>query len=197
VKEIAMKRTLSVALAALATFAALTVLSAFAGLAPAQAAKMQPTGAKKIQQPAPPKVTGVKVLEFGIYTSTVTSREKSPTVADGIKDRATDFKLVRKSTLVDARLGTSIGMKYVLLGAPKGASVTIEVAVRHPAMVNPETRETMTRSSATFERVIGEPEHALWSFDTQAGLVPGEYVIELFFDGKPLAQKEFRVTVRR
>lgn len=192
-----MKRTLSVALAALTTFAALTLI-AFVGLAPApaQAAKAQPAGVKKTQ-PALPKVTGIKVLEFGVYTSTVTSREKSPAIADGIKDRASDFKLVRKSTLVDARLGTSIGLQYVLKGSPKGAAVSIEVAVSHPAMVNPETRESMTRSSATFERVIGEPEHALWSFDTPEGLVPGEYVIELVHEGKVLAQKAFRVRIRR
>ncbi|MBU1229089.1 MAG: DUF3859 domain-containing protein [Proteobacteria bacterium] len=174
---------------------ALAALLALALAAPAGAAKAQ----RKAQaaQPAPPKVTGIKVLEFGIYTSTVQSREKSPTIADGIKDRARDFKLVRKSTLVDARLGTSIGMKYVLRGAPKGASVPIEVAVRHPEMVNPETREAMTRSTATFERVIGQPEHAVWSFDTPEGLVPGEYVIELLFEGQVMVQKEFRVAVRR
>ncbi|MBA4357401.1 MAG: DUF3859 domain-containing protein [Humidesulfovibrio sp.] len=192
----------------------LAALCALALLGTAQAAPTQPEGiqAEGIQttgiktagvkkakpaKPVPVKVTGVKVLEFGVYTSTVQGREKAPTIADGIKDRARDFKLVRKSTLVTASLGTSIGLKYVLLGAPKGSPVTLEVAVRHPAMVNPDTKESMTRSTAQFERVIGEPEHAVWSFDTPAGLIPGEYVIELLFEGRLLAQKEFRVTVRR
>jgi len=187
-----MRWTIRLLLAALVALA----LSGPAQAAQVQAEQTQVKGMKKAK-PAPVKVTGVKVLEFGVYTSTVTSREQSPAVADGIKDRARDFKLVRKSTLVEARLGTSIGLKYELKGTPKGTPVTIEVAVRHPAMVNPETKETMTRSSATFERVIGEPEHAVWSFDTPAGLVPGEYVIELIYEGRSLVQKEFRVTVRR
>ncbi len=188
-----MKRTLSLALAALIT------LVAVAGLTPAnpaQAAKAKQAAAKNTE-PAAAKITGAKVLEFGVYTSTVISREKSPTIADGIKDRARDFKLVRKSTLVDARLGTGIGMTYVLLGTPKGGNVSIEVAVSHPAMVNPETKQSMTRSSAVFERVLGQPEHAVWSFDTPEGLVPGEYVIELVSEGRVLAQKTFRVKVRK
>ncbi|MDQ7836512.1 MAG: DUF3859 domain-containing protein [Humidesulfovibrio sp.] len=176
-----MKRTLLLALAA---------LLAIAGLA-------APAYAKAKQAAAPqPKVTAVKVLEFGVYTSTVEKRENSPTIADGIKDRAKDFKLVRKSTLVDASLGIGIGMKYVLRGTPKGAAVNIDVVVRHPRMVNPDTGEAMTESSASFERVIGTPEYAVWSFDTPEGLVPGEYVIELALEGKVLASKVFRVKVR-
>ena len=170
----------------------LAALCALVLIGPAQAAPR----AKKAEPP-PVKVTGARVLEFGTYTSTVEHREKSPAVADGIKDRATDFRLVRKSTLVAASLGTGIGLSYMLLGTPKGASVTLEVSVSHPAMLNLETRETMTRSSASYERVLGEPAHAVWSFDTQAGLVPGEYVIELMYEGRVLAKKEFRVTVRR
>ncbi|MBU1039894.1 MAG: DUF3859 domain-containing protein [Proteobacteria bacterium] len=191
-----MKQTLSLTLFTLAALLGLAALLALAPVVPASAAKVRPASAKKA---AAPKITitGVKVLEFGVYTSTVTKREKVASVVDGIKDRATDFKLVRKSTLVDAGLGTGIGMKYVLRGSPKGAAVNIDVVVRHPAMVNPETKETMTQSTATFERVIGQGEYAVWSFDIPADLVPGEYVIELVYEGKVLAQKVFRVKIRK
>ena len=189
-----MKRISLLALAAV-TLAAALAFSAACPVAPASAAQSARAKAKKTE-PAAPKVTGVKVLEFGIYTSTVVQRIHASSVADGIKDRATDFKLVRKSTLVDARLGTSIGMKYILRGTPKDGRVTIEVGVLHPPMVNPQTHETMTRSSAHFERVIGQPEHAVWSFDTQADLVPGDYTIEIVSEGKVLAQKVFRVRIR-
>jgi len=183
-----MKRTLSLALMALAA------LLALAPVARAGAAKAQPAGVGKAAS-ALATVTGAKVPEFGVYTSTVTSREKSSAVADGIKDRAKDFRLVRRSTLVVARLGTGIGFKYVLQGSPEGAAVNIEMAVRHPAIVNPETREPMTISRATFERVIGQGAHAVWSFDTPEDLVPGEYVIDISFEGKMLAHKAFRVTI--
>ncbi|PKN07275.1 MAG: hypothetical protein CVU73_13560 [Deltaproteobacteria bacterium HGW-Deltaproteobacteria-8] len=187
-----MKRTLLLALAALVVLAGFAVTQP----APAQAAKGK-TAALKAAEAAKPKITGIKVLGFGVYTSTVEKREKSATVADGIKDRARDFKLVRKSTLVDARLGTSIGMTYVLRGTPKGAAVNLEVVVNHPAVVNPTTKEAMTRSSATFERILGQPEHSVWSFDAPEDLVPGEYVIELVSEGKVLAHKVFLVKVKK
>lgn len=179
-----MKRTLLLALAA-----CLMLALAAPALAKAKVAKT-PVAEQT-------KVTGAKVLEFGVYTSAVEKREKASTVADGIKDHARDFKLVRKSTLVDASQGTGIGMAYVLRGTPKGAAVSIEVAVTHPPVVNPETKESSTRSSATYERVIGQREHAVWSFDTPEDLVPGEYVIELVFEGRVLASKAFRVKIRK
>jgi len=141
-------------------------------------------------------VTGVRVLAFGVFTSIVRRREKSVAIADGIKDTAEDFKLLRQGARVEAAQGQGIGLRYVLTGAPKGAMVLVDVAVRHPQMVNPDTQMTMTRSTAQFERTIGQVEHTVWSFDTPAGLVPGEYVIELHYEGRLLAHKAFWVTVK-
>lgn len=143
------------------------------------------------------RITSAKVLEFGVFSSTVTKREKLATVADGIRDDARDFKLLRRGARVEAELGTGFGLRYVLAGAPKGAAVLVDVVVRHPEMVNPDTQLPMTHSTASYERRIGAVEHSLWSFDTPAGLVPGEYVIEILHQGRSLARQAFQVTVRK
>jgi len=143
------------------------------------------------------KVTGAKVLDYGVFSSTVTKREKLTTVADGIRDAAKDFKLLRRGARVEAELGTGFGLRYVLAGAPKGAAVLVDVVVRHPEMVNPDTQLPMTHSTAQYERRIGAVEHTVWSFDTPAGLVPGEYVIEILHQGRSLARQAFQVTVKK
>ena len=129
------------------------------------------------------KIAGAKVLAFGVFSSVVVRREKVLTVADGIKDKAKDFKLLRRGAKAEAALGEGVGLRYVIEGAPKGAAVLIDVVVRHPQLVNPDTQQPMTHSTAQFERRIGAVEHSVWSFDTQADLVPGEYVVELLHTG--------------
>lgn len=142
-------------------------------------------------------VSGARIMDFGEFSSNVESRSHSPAVADGIKDRARDFALVKRGALLEARLGSGIGIRYRLLGAPRGASVLLDVVVRHPAMISPDTRQPMTHSEARYERSIGQVAHSVWSFDTPASLLPGDYAIELWYNGRQLARQTFKVTVRK
>jgi hypothetical protein len=184
-----MKRALALALALCAG------LGWLIPAAPAQAAKAKQAAVRKAT-PAPAKITGAKVLEFGVYAAADT-RDKPPAMAGAARDSAREFRLVRKSTLVDARLGTGIGLLYELKGSPQGAAVNIEVAWSHPAGANLSAGQSTTYSTASVGRVIGQAGQALWTFDTPEGLVPGEYVLEILSEGKPLARKAFLVKVRR
>lgn len=168
------------------------LLEAAAGTSPASAG--QGTGG----QPAAAEVlvSGARILDFGEFSSNVERRERSSAVADGIKDRARDFALVKRGAMQEARLGSGIGIRYQVLGAPRGAKVLLDVVVRHPAIVNPATRQPMTQSTAQYERSIGEVAHSVWSFDTQADLLPGDYAIELWHRGRMLARQAFRVRVK-
>jgi len=155
-------------------------------------------GAKQAAgQTVEPKVTGLKVLAVGVFTSTLERREHSASVADGIRDVAKDFKLLKRGAVVEAELGTGIGLSYRLTGAPKGAKVVVDLAVRHPQMVNPDTQLPMTMSTAQFERTIGAVEHSMWNFDTPGSLAPGEYVLEIMFRDRLLARQVFQVTVKK
>lgn len=142
------------------------------------------------------RVTGAKVLAFGVFSSEVESRDFSPGIADGIRDQARGFTLVQRGATVEAALETGIGLRYQLTGSPKGAVAVVDVVVRHPAIVNPDTQLPMTHSTTQYERVIGAVEHSVWSFDTPGDLVPGEYVIEILHRGKVLARQTFQVTVK-
>ena len=142
------------------------------------------------------RVTGAKVLAVGVFTSAVESRSFSPSIADGIRDHARDFELVRRGSTVTVGLETGIGLRYQLAGSPKGAVVVVDVVVRHPKIINPDTQLPMTHSTTQYERVIGDVAHSVWSFDTPGDLVSGEYVIELLHRGRLLARQAFQVTVK-
>lgn len=189
----------------LSCFAAAFLFCSFDAARPVLAAQGAGAAADAVSGSAPtgtaaaakaPRVTGAKVLAVGLFASTVESRSLTPNVADGIRDQARDFTLLKRGAAQEARLETGIGLRYQLTGEPKGAEVLVDVVVRHPAMVNPDTQLPMTHSTAQYERGIGVVEHNVWSFDTPAGLVPGEYVIEVLHKGRVLARQVFQVTVK-
>lgn len=181
----------------LSCLAAALLFCSFDSARPAQAAQGAESSPDAASGKATaPRVTGAKVLAVGLFTSAVESRSLTPHVADGIRDQARDFTLIKRGAAQEARLETGIGLRYQLTGEPKGAEVLVDVVVRHPAMVNPDTQLPMTHSTAQYERGIGVVEHNVWSFDTPAGLVPGEYVIEVLHKGRVLARQVFQVTVK-
>lgn len=139
------------------------------------------------------RVTGARVLAVGVFSSTVTARVHSDGVADGRADRARGFKLLRRGNVVTAQLGTGIGLRYRVEGSPRGATVLVDVVVRHPDMVNPDTQLPMNVSSAQYERRVGETAHSVWSFDTPGSMVPGEYVIEILHGRRVLIRQAFKV----
>jgi hypothetical protein len=153
-------------------------------------------GLAAAQKAGQTQVTGAKVLAFGVFSSEVESRGFAPGIVDGIRDQARGFSLVQRGAVVEAALETGIGLRYQLTGSPQGAVVVVDVVVRHPKIVNPDTQLPMTHSTTQYERVIGAVEHSVWSFDTPGDLVPGEYVIEILHRGKVLARQKFQVTVK-
>lgn len=182
----------------LLTALALALLAALpARPAPAQGVEAAPAAATAETRASDVRVSGVTVLEYGVFSSNVERRERVGSVADGIRDTARDFALVQRGTNVTARLGTGIGIRYVLTGAPRGAEVEVEVVVRHPALRNPQTGRAMSVSSARYARVIGQVAHSLWSFDTPEDLIPGEYAVEVCRGGRVLTRQVFRVRVAR
>lgn len=184
----------ALALCGLWTGAALAASPSAGSTQGASTSGQKPRAAATRAEPA--RVTGAKVLAVGVFTSAVESRSFSPSIADGIRDHARDFELVRRGSTVTAGLETGIGLRYQLTGSPKGAVVVVDVVVRHPKIINPDTQLPMTHSTTQYERVIGDVAHSVWSFDTPGDLVPGEYVIELLHRGRLLARQEFQVLVK-
>lgn len=175
------------------------LLCAGAALAASADATTEKAPAKALapaHKAAQARVTGAKVLVFGVFSSEVESRGFAPGIVDGIRDQARGFTLVQRGATVEAALETGIGLRYQLTGSPQGAVAVVDVVVRHPKIVNPDTQLPMTHSTAQYERVIGAVEHSVWSFDTPGDLVPGEYVIEILHRGRLLARQQFQVTVK-
>ena len=80
---------------------------------------------------------GVLVLdEWGVYSANVDHRITDPNATTGHSTMSSDVKLVDRTHVVCAQLGTRFGIRYHLRKDVPAESLTVSVDVVHPPMVN-------------------------------------------------------------
>src|SRR5713101_7655125 len=112
-------------------------------------------------------VTGGNVTEVGIYQAQVLTSE---TNAAGAKLQGLDeFKLVKSTTNVPARVGVRFGFRYEILGTPTNAPITLMMVAKHPPIKNPRTGKLQSEDTYRLRSWIGKT-YTSNSLDEEADL---------------------------
>jgi hypothetical protein len=136
------------------------------------------------------QVTGAKVTEVGIYQAQVLTAE---TNTDGVKLQDLDqFKLLKNTTNVPARLGLRFGFRYEILGPLTNVPITLTMVGIHPPIRNPVTGRTETRNAYRLTSRVGSA-YTSYSLDDASDLVPGPWTFEVWYGGKKLCEQSFLV----
>ena len=135
-------------------------------------------------------MTSAKVTEVGIYQAQVITAQ---TNATGVKLQGLDeFKLLRSTTNVPARVGVRFGFRYEILGTPPNAPVVLTMVVMHPPLRNAATGKTEVKDSYQLRSRIGQT-YTSNSLDEESDLVPGIWTFEVWYKGEKLCAQSFRV----
>ena len=137
------------------------------------------------------EVTGIEIVNFGIYTVDVTSREANP---GGVAHSAVaNPKLAVHTTTIPAQLGLSFGFQYKLLGSPAGAKVDIHRVTRFPkvGLRAPGGSAPRYVSERDLSVAIGEVLYMGYGLTESWEVVPGEWSIEIWHNGRKLADRHF------
>jgi hypothetical protein len=137
----------------------------------------------------------VDIVEAGIYKIRKTEEVQAPNTAAGKVTPATDRKLLQKTTIVPAKVGTSFGVFYVPIGKPKGTKTKITFITTYPpqGLRNPDTGKTAYRSEFEWEIEIGKPDGRTYTLDNAWEAVPGEWALEFWYQGRKLGGQTFTV----
>jgi HEAT repeat protein len=170
--------------------------------------------AKQIATTTAPVTTGIKVIEYGLFTAEPLS-EKPLTTFDidgaGVHN-ITAVKLSKKGDKIAASLLGKFGIRYKVLGSPPHTEVELTVKVLPPgANENGPQKPTSSFGSLlngengkwpnhpnfdTQWRVlkrIGETTYDGFVFEKDWQLVPGKWAIQIFHEEKLLGEKIFEV----
>ena len=127
------------------------------------------------------RVSGAKVTEVGIYRAQVLTGE---TNAAGVKLQGLDeFKLLKSTTNVPARIGIRFGFRYEIIGTPTNAPVTLTMVGKHPPIKNSTTGKIETKETYRLKSWIGKT-YTSYSLDDESDLVPAQWTFEVWHEGK-------------
>jgi hypothetical protein len=139
-------------------------------------------------------VTDVEVVEFGTFHKTLSNGiYAAPNSIRGIAHDVVEATLIRETTTIPAAIGTSFGVRIKIVGDPIGAVVTFTGRCTHPRLTDPVSGRSSTTEEWACYPVIGRTAYIGWTFDDAWELVPGKWILQVFYGAKLVAKKEFDV----
>ena len=136
------------------------------------------------------RVTGAKVTEVGIYRARVLT---SQTNAAGVTLQGIDdFRLLRSTTNVPARIGVRFGFRYEILGTPTNAPITLTMVAKHPPIKNAQSGKMETQDTYPLNSWLGKT-YTSNTLDEPSDLVPGQWTFEVWHQGAKLCEQSFQV----
>ncbi len=143
-----------------------------------------------------PHVDRIEVVAAGLFKSKIAKKVASPGSATGTREVIASEKLLRRTTEIKASLGVEFGLRYRIVGAPKGAEVVVKIVTLYPGdgLHNPKTGKTTPREEFDAHRKIGRVLYESYHFDHDWEMAPGVWSFEIWYDGKKMAEQKFTVS---
>jgi hypothetical protein len=139
------------------------------------------------------EIEGGEVLKFGIFKTEAIRTEAASGAAAGAKVVIKNQKLVEPTTRIPARKGLEFGFEYVIKGQPAGDTVEVTNKYLHPPVTNPQTKKSFSSQTTSTKQKIGKTAYVGYDFEHDWEAVPGEWTIQVFCQGKKVAEKSFQV----
>lgn len=139
------------------------------------------------------EVYQIDILKYGEFKAYSVRRKDAENTSIGKMTVLKEIELLKQTNSIEGSLGTQFGVKYFVKGSPKGANVPLSVRMVHPKMTNPDTLQTSTIDEWIANNKIGSSNFSGWIFEYEWEIVPGEWTIQLLYDGEILAAKKFSV----
>jgi hypothetical protein len=142
-------------------------------------------------------ISKINIVEHGIFEAQTNKGEEARGTSLGYINILDNIKLVKETDIISAAVGTQFGIRYIVEGEPDGAKVEILVKVLHPRTVNPKNNKEVTLDQWSAYPTIGKTSYSGWHFEYGWELVPGEWIIQLWYGDRKLAEQAFTIHAKR
>lgn len=136
----------------------------------------------------------IAVSGFGEYQTRMTGESTGGPRTTARIYVVSNVRLVKRTTVIFGQLGREFGIEVDLLGFGE-APVRLTIRTVHPPLTNPETGKT-TRAGE-YDRYVEKRRKVYFGFRFTHiwELAEGEWAKQIFYRGRLLAQKRFRVVI--
>ncbi|MEQ8698295.1 MAG: DUF3859 domain-containing protein, partial [Bauldia litoralis] len=137
----------------------------------------------------------IDITGYGHFeTERTGKRVKRPKTASGEVTPVRRRRLVKKTTTIFGQLDRSFGIELDLKGFPPGP-VRLTIRTLHPPLTNPKTGRTLSASEYEWDVTGRNSVYFGFTFDYRWELAEGSWVQQIWYKGRLLAQKKFKVVV--
>jgi hypothetical protein len=138
----------------------------------------------------------VEIVEWGIFRHDDDGEVASPNSATGTMMLVRNPHLQQTTTTIPALVGMKFGIRYTIVGSPAGASVRLKCVTRFPSqgLTNPARGKTFSGSEYYSTAVVGDTTYRGYALDYDWEVEPGPWTLEIWHEGRKLAEKTFIVT---
>jgi len=141
------------------------------------------------------EVTGIDIVEYGIYSSEIIGTIYAPLTTSGKYNVVKNVKLREKTDKIPATKGTKFGLFYIIQGDFEGEEVVITEIVRfpNPGYRDPNTGKLFRKSEFSSTKKVGSKNFVAGMFAEDWDLFPGVWKVQIWYKDKKLAEKAFTV----
>jgi hypothetical protein len=142
-----------------------------------------------------PKIDRIEIFQTGIFKAKETGTAAAPGTATGQVSNLSDIQHVRTTNAIPGQLGIRFGYRYRIIGAPRGARVTLRMItlIPSPGIRDPKSGNTIVRGEYSRERTIGQEHYRDYGFDDTWEIVPGVWTFEIWQGDRKLSSQTFTV----
>lgn len=140
------------------------------------------------------QIDRIDIGEYGIFTADTTNTTLAPG-AVVTHSTVQNIRLAATTRTIPAQLGVRFGFRYTVVGAPVGTKVQLHRVTIFPApgLTDPATQKSATRSEYDIHPTIGTVTYTGYAFDNAWEVVPGVWTIQIWDQGRKLAEQTFTV----
>src|SRR5262245_34581051 len=142
------------------------------------------------------QVDRIEIVEWGLFAGDRVGEVVSPHSVTGTTNLVNSVRLQQATTTVPALVGMTFGLRFKVAGSPPGARGNLKCVTRLPSqgVTNPAKGKTFCTSEFQSDAVIGGITYRGYTLDYDWEVETGPWTLEIWHDGRKLAEKTFIVT---
>jgi len=141
-----------------------------------------------------PRVERLEVIRAGFFVyDPAGARNDQPDAVGGIVIRPTEMRFLAETPAVTASKGTSFGVRFLVVGEPRGADATFRSVwkIPPPGITDPRSGKTYRESAAEFTTQIGTAYLDGYGFNESWEIIKGTWIQQIWHGDRMLLERSF------
>lgn len=141
------------------------------------------------------RVERIDVVDKGIYAIEAGSETADADTPTGAITAVTTARLIESAATIPARIGVEFGLRFVVVGEPEGAEVTLDIVniYPEPGLRVPGSQTALHTSEYRRTKRVGDTAYLGYGLENDWELVPGTWTFQIWHDGRKLVEETFAV----